>query len=267
MLVRPARHLLVLIGAAALLRCGGSNPASPSGGGVKLQGVVLQRSSGTAASASVSASSAQAGKITVTVQENPSLSVTVSGNGTFEIQDLPAGGFTLVFSVNGVVVGQITITAVGEGTTIKIVVRLNDQEVELVDIETEDDDASAVQRARPAAARARPAARPSAAGPDLSASYSFLRAGEADLHGADVSASFPFWRSARLLADLSVHSGSFGGVNLKQTNFMGGVRRVFRPGRAWRPFGQAMLGGARATSQFADVLTSSRTAWGGALGA
>jgi len=127
--------------------------------------------------------------------------------------------------------------------------------------------ASAVQRARPAAARARPAARPSAAGPDLSASYSFLRAGEADLHGADVSASFPFWRSARLLADLSVHSGSFGGVNLKQTNFMGGVRRVFRPGRDWRPFGQAMLGGARATSKFADVLTSSRTAWGGALGA
>ena len=127
--------------------------------------------------------------------------------------------------------------------------------------------ASVVQRARPAAARARPAARPSAAGPDLSASYSFLRAGEADLHGADVSASFPFWRSARLLADLSVHSGSFGGVNLKQTNFMGGVRRVFRPGRDWRPFGQAMLGGARATSKFADVLTSSRTAWGGALGA
>jgi len=139
MLVRPARHLLVLIGAAALLRCGGSNPASPSGGGVKLQGVVLQSSSGTAASASVSASSAQAGKIVVTVQENPSLSVTVSGNGTFEIQNLPAGGFTLVFSVNGVVVGQITITALSEGTTIRIVVKLSAQEVELVDLETDDD--------------------------------------------------------------------------------------------------------------------------------
>ena len=120
-------------------RCG-SSPASPSGGGVKLQGVVLQDGAATAASVNLSAQSSKAGKITVTVQENPSLSVTVSGNGTFEIQDLPAGGFTLVFSVNGVVVGQITITAVGEGTTIKIVVRLNDQEVELVDIETEDDD-------------------------------------------------------------------------------------------------------------------------------
>src|SRR5207247_3630642 len=141
---RPSRHLLVLIGASAMLRCGGSNPASPSGGGVKLQGVVLQRSSGTAASASVSASSAQAGKIVVTVQENPALSVTVSGNGTFEIQNLPAGGFTLVFSVNGVVVGQITITALSEGTTIRIVVKLSAQEVELVDLETDDDNGGSV---------------------------------------------------------------------------------------------------------------------------
>jgi len=122
-----------------MLRCGGSNPASPSGGGVKLQGVVLQNASVSAASASVSARSAQAGKIVVTVQENPSLSVTVSGNGTFEIQSLPAGGFTLIFSVNGVVVGQITITAVSEGTTIKIVVKLSEQEVELVDLETDGD--------------------------------------------------------------------------------------------------------------------------------
>jgi hypothetical protein len=136
---RPARCLLVLIAAAAMWRCG-SSPASPSGGGVKLQGVVLQDAAATAASANLSAQSSKAGKITVTVQENPSISVTVSGNGTFEIQGLPAGGFTLVFSVNGVVVGQITITAVGEGTTIKIVVRLNDQEVELVDIETDDDE-------------------------------------------------------------------------------------------------------------------------------
>jgi hypothetical protein len=139
MLLRSARHLLVLIAAAALLRCGGSNPASPSGGGVKLQGVVLQNAIGTAASASVSAQSAQAGKIVVTVKENPSISVTVSGNGTFEIQSLPAGGFTLIFSVNGVVVGQITITAVSEGTTIKIVVKLSEHEVELVDMETEND--------------------------------------------------------------------------------------------------------------------------------
>jgi len=140
MLLRRTRYLFILVAAAAMLRCGGgSNPASPSGSGVKLQGVVLQNATGNASSASVSARSATAGKIVVTVQENSSLSVTVSGNGTFEIQNLPAGGFTLIFSVNGVVVGQITITAVSEGTTIKIVVKLSDKDVELVDLETDDD--------------------------------------------------------------------------------------------------------------------------------
>jgi len=136
---RPVRLLLLLTAAAALMRCGGSNPASPSGGGVKLQGVVLQNATGSASSSSVSARSAAAGKITVTVREDSSLSATVSGNGTFEIQSLPTGGFTLIFSVNGVVVGQITISAVSEGTTIKIVVKLSEKEVELVDLETDDD--------------------------------------------------------------------------------------------------------------------------------
>jgi len=137
MLLKTGRYLLVLMATAALWRCG-SSPTSPSGAGVKLQGVVLQDATASAASAGLSPQSAKAGKIVVTVQENPSLSVTVSGNGTFEIQDVPAGGFTLVFSVDGMVVGQITITAVGEGTTIKIVVKIKDQEVELVEIETDD---------------------------------------------------------------------------------------------------------------------------------
>ena len=142
MYLRAVRYLSVLVAAAAMLRCGGgSNPASPSSvaGGVKLQGVVLQNATGTSASAGVSAMSAQGGKIVVTVRENPSLSVTVSGNGTFEMQSLPTGGFTLMFSVNGLVVGEINITAVSEGTTIKIVVRLSEHEVELVDLETDGD--------------------------------------------------------------------------------------------------------------------------------
>jgi hypothetical protein len=140
MFLRTARCLIVLIAAAAMWRCG-SSPTSPSGGGVKLQGVVLQDATAASARPGVSAQSAtKAGKIVVTVQENPSLSVTVSGNGTFEIQGLPAGGFTLVFTVNGVTAGQITITAVSEGTTVKIVVRVAEQEVELVDMETEGDD-------------------------------------------------------------------------------------------------------------------------------
>jgi hypothetical protein len=136
MCLKTGRYLVVLIAAAAMWRCG-SSPTSPSGAGVKLQGVVLQEATASAASG-LSAQSAKGGKIVVTVQQNPSLSVTVSGNGTFEIQDVPAGGFTLVFSVDGVVVGQITISAVGEGTTIKIVVKIKDQQVELVEIETDD---------------------------------------------------------------------------------------------------------------------------------
>src|SRR6185295_13298745 len=82
-----------------------------------------------------------------------------------------------------------------------------------------------------------------------------------------VSASFRIRRGWRLLADLSAHSGSFAGADLKQVNFMAGARRVFRAGRSWQPFGQALLGGAHSTGRFADVLTSSQTAVGGALGA
>jgi hypothetical protein len=131
------RCLIVSMAALALSRCG-SSPTAPSGSGAKLQGVVLQE--GTAAAASdLSAQSAKGGKIVVTVQENPSLTATVSGNGTFEIQDVPAGGFTLAFSVNGAPVGQIWINPVGEGSTIKIVVKVKDRDVELVEIETENE--------------------------------------------------------------------------------------------------------------------------------
>jgi hypothetical protein len=136
MIQRYLRSMFVVAAALTLLRCG-SSPNSPSGAGAKLQGVVLQDA--TAHTQSL-AQSAQAGKITVTVQEDPSLTVTVSGNGTFEIQGVPAGGFTLVFSLNGTTIGQIRITAVAEGATIKIVVKVADQEVELVEIETEDAD-------------------------------------------------------------------------------------------------------------------------------
>jgi len=139
MFFRVTRAVLVLTAAASLWRCG-SSPTAPSGGGVRLQGVVLQDATAVSARAGVSAqSTASAGKIVVTVRENPSLSVTVSGNGTFEIQGLPASGFTLVFTVNGVTVGQIAITAVAEGTTVKIVVNVSAQRVELVDLETDND--------------------------------------------------------------------------------------------------------------------------------
>jgi hypothetical protein len=119
MIPRPLRSILVVAAALTLLRCG-SSPNSPSGAGAKLQGVVLQDATAHAQSL---AQSAQAGKITVTVQEDPSLTVTVSGNGTFEIQGVPAGGFTLVFSLNGTTIGCGSGSPRLRGTTIKIVRR------------------------------------------------------------------------------------------------------------------------------------------------
>ena len=126
--------------------------------------------------------------------------------------------------------------------------------------------------ARPAPAP-RPRPRPSSpareGGTDLSASYSFLRAGEASLNGGDVSASFRFRGPWRVVADLSLHSGSFAGADIRQTTLMGGLRRPFGGGGRWRPFGQGLLGGSRSRSSFEGVdgpLTSSQTAWGAALG-
>jgi len=90
--------------------------------------------------AAVSAQSARGGRITVTVQEDPSQSTTVSGNGSFKLENVPATGFTLVFSVNGVVLGSVAISPVPATTKIKIkiVVQLTDH-VELVDLEMNDE--------------------------------------------------------------------------------------------------------------------------------
>lgn len=114
----------------------------------------------------------------------------------------------------------------------------------------------------------RPAARAAASstGPDLFVGYSFLHAGEANLHGWEVSGSFRLRRSLRLVADLSGHYGSFAGGDLRQFNFLGGVRLTRQHGGRLRPFAEALVGTARSTTTF-DVLSSSTTAWGGALGA
>jgi hypothetical protein len=117
-----------------------------------------------------------------------------------------------------------------------------------------------------AATRRRPAP-PGATDPEVSAAYSYLRAGEANLHGAEASASFHFWRNTRLLADISFHTGSFAGADLREVIFMGGLRRVFRDEERWQPFVQVVAGGARSTTKVPDLLSSSQTSWGGALGA
>jgi outer membrane protein with beta-barrel domain len=119
----------------------------------------------------------------------------------------------------------------------------------------------------PPTRRARPPVRPGTTGPDASASFSLLRAGEAGLNGAGLSASFPYRRDWRLTGDLSVHSGSFAGADLKQFILMGGLRRGLHSGRTWRTFGEGLLGLSHSSTRLSGAsLGSSQTGLGGALG-
>lgn len=133
-------HVFVLCAAfaavVALGACGGENPAGASGA-VVLRGTVV--GDATASASSVRAASSGA-RITVTVAEDSSLSTTVAGNGTFELSGLPEGGFTLVFSSNGVELGTITITNAQPGTEIRITVQVTSTTVILIEIENGDGD-------------------------------------------------------------------------------------------------------------------------------
>lgn len=125
-----------------LVGCGGSsNPASPSGAGVVLNGVVIGSEVASSSSAEVSAQANSGRRITVTVEGNPSLSTTVSANGTFVLEGLPAGSFTLVFSMNGTVIGTITITGVGDQVEVHIVVQVTSTTVILVNVDMSDNKA------------------------------------------------------------------------------------------------------------------------------
>ncbi len=104
----------------------GSSPTSPSStnAGVTLHGLALGQSSARTSSAGGFKAMSTRGSITVTVQENTSITTTISGNGTFELEGLPAGTFTLVFSSNGVTLGTITITSVPTQAEVNIVVHI-----------------------------------------------------------------------------------------------------------------------------------------------
>jgi hypothetical protein len=131
-----------LLSAAVLTACGGS-PTSSSGA-VVLRGTVVGEARASAldsaASASAARSSARAAGITVTVQEDPSITTTVGGDGTFELSGLPAGDFTLVFTSDGVVLGAIEITGVVAGEVIRITVQVTTTTVILIDIVNGDGD-------------------------------------------------------------------------------------------------------------------------------
>jgi len=130
-----------VVTAAAMISCGGSNPAGPSApsGGLSLQGVVLPgATSASAQPGRVAAMAAGGGHITVTLQANPSISTTISSNGTFQLSGLPPTGFTLVFTANGVNLGTITVTPAQGTTTVHLVVEVTTNSVTLVS-ENDDD--------------------------------------------------------------------------------------------------------------------------------
>src|SRR5262245_7353089 len=90
--------------------CGTDMPTASSSGGVAVQGVVV----GDAATASVAdaraTQSSQPHKVTVKVA-GTTITVDVNANGTFQINGVPSGTFSLVFLVDSVEVGRVEITA------------------------------------------------------------------------------------------------------------------------------------------------------------
>ncbi|HKC11538.1 MAG TPA: hypothetical protein VKI41_05730 [Vicinamibacteria bacterium] len=116
---------VVAVLALTLSGCG-SSPTSPSGmnASVNLHGLALSQSAASTSSASGYRAMSTSGSITVTVQ-GTSISTTISGNGSFELEGLPAGTFTLVFTSNGVTLGTITLTSVPTQAEINLVVHIS----------------------------------------------------------------------------------------------------------------------------------------------
>jgi hypothetical protein len=134
------RLAFLLVAAATLTGACGDGPGSPSGA-VVVRGTVLGASAGTVTAQSAEATaSAAKGRITVTVAEDPSITVTVSGNGTFVLEGLPLGTFTLVFTQDRVTLGSVTVTGVSEGSDVKIVVRVEGSGVVVVELKVDDRD-------------------------------------------------------------------------------------------------------------------------------
>jgi len=118
------------------------------------------------------------------------------------------------------------------------------------------------------ASRRSPSPASSAAGPDVFLGYSYTRAGEASLHGWQLSGSYPLKGALRLVADLNGHYGSFAQADLGQLSFLAGARRLWTKG-PFLPFAEVLLGGVRTKTSVVlpnGTLSDSDTDWGGALG-
>jgi len=68
------------------------------------------------------------------VKERPSISITVPGGGTFELDGLPDGAFTLVFTQNGVVLGEVPVTGASGDVTVTITVQVSGSTIIVVEL-------------------------------------------------------------------------------------------------------------------------------------
>jgi len=138
------RHTMPLLALVAVVAvagaCGGGSPSSPSAAGaVSIKGQVL----GAGASAGLSASSGPStagGTITVTVA-GTKLSTTVSVDGTFVLEGVEGGTFSLVFTSNGVEIGRVSITAAAN-SEVRIVVQVQASTIVVVNLEVDDRNAN-----------------------------------------------------------------------------------------------------------------------------
>lgn len=128
--MKPKKRFAILswglLGALLVAACSGNSPVSPSSTaqGIVLKGSVLgvAGSSSAGASAAGAKSSAATGPITITVQEDPAITAVVGADGSFTLRGLPPGGFTLVFTRDGAVLGTLTFAAVLPNQEITITV-------------------------------------------------------------------------------------------------------------------------------------------------
>jgi hypothetical protein len=117
----------------ALSGCGGG-PTSPSEANprVTLHGTALASPTASAETRDVQSLAAPGSRVTVTVQESPSLSTTISSNGTFELDGLPAGSFTLVFTSAGTALGTVSVNSVPSSAQVDLVVQITTTSVVVV---------------------------------------------------------------------------------------------------------------------------------------
>jgi hypothetical protein len=122
-------RLPVVVALTVLIGCG-FNPTGPfegfDGKGTRISG---RFESDAAASNGVRATAAGAAGpydgLRVYVNEKPSVSTNVSGNGTFTLTDVPLGTLTLIFENNGQVIGRIVIEGIRANQEVRITLTMS----------------------------------------------------------------------------------------------------------------------------------------------